>query len=103
MRYALLLLALAALPLAGCACGPTTEPILELKSPIWLSSKPVLQPAGYAMPVQAAPQMVAVPQYQVQQYAAPCLPAAPQYAAPCAPGYTPGYQYANPPIPAAPR
>ena len=87
MRYSLLL-ALIALPLAGCACGPTTEPILELKSPIWLSSKPILTPAGYAMPVQTAPQMVAVPQYQV----APAAGA-------CAPGYTAGYQFAPPPVP----
>ncbi len=96
MRYSLLL-ALVALPLAGCACGPTTEPILELKSPIWLSSKPILTPAGYAMPVQTAPQMVAVPQYQVQQYGV-CAPAAPAAGA-CQPGYTPGYQYAAPPVP----
>lgn len=82
------------LVLTGCAT-PAVEPTLELRSPLWprnRAAEPMIAPTGYAMPVPAAPQYVAVPQYAVP--AAPCAPAA-------APTYTPGYQYAAPPVPQA--
>ena len=74
-------------PLAACAAGPTSEPRLIVKSPIWFDSQPVLQPAGYATVQPAAVQYV-----PVQTYAAPAAPCA-------APSYSSGYQYAPPPIP----
>ena len=84
-----LLAVVVASPLAACAAGPTSEPIMEVKSPIWFQSRPVLQPAGYATVQPAAAQYV-----PVQSYAAPAPACAPPSA-----GYTPGYQYAPPPIP----
>ena len=54
-----------ALTAAGCACGPTAEPRLILKSPLWFDTMPVAQPQGYAF---AAPQQtIMVPVPQVQQ------------------------------------
>lgn len=88
MRRFLFVLALLVLvaPLVAC-CG--TEPTLELRSPLWPSSRavqPTLVPTGYAIPAPAQPAYSAVPQY---------APAP-------APTYTPGYQYAAPPVPQAP-
>ena len=62
----LLALALPALFLAGCSCGgPTAEPRLIVKSPIWFDSTPVAVPQNYAF---AAPQQtIMVPVPQVQQ------------------------------------
>jgi hypothetical protein len=70
MRNFLLLALLAicaALPLAGCSgtCGPASEPVMEIKSPIWFRSQPTLQPQNYA--IAAPAQQILVPVPQVQQ------------------------------------
>lgn len=84
---ALLLAVLCLVVLPACSCGgPSAEPRMIVKSPIWFDSQPVLQPAGYAMAQPAATVMQAVP----------------TYAAPAAACPTAGYTYAAPPVPQAP-
>ena len=95
-----LCLAVLVLPLAACSSGgPTGDPYIKVRSPLWAGADPVLNPSGYAMPVSQQPAYVSVPQYAVQPTYGACAPAASAPAA--APAYTPGYQYAAPPVPAA--
>ena len=92
MRYVAALLALC---VGGCALPPQ-EPTLELRSPLWprnRSVEPTLAPSGWAIPTAQVPAYQAVPQYAVPAPAA-CAPAA---------TYTPGYQYAAPPVPGSCR
>lgn len=85
-------LILAALCLAvttGC-CGPTSEPVLELKSPLWLRTQPVLQPQGYAIATPAPAVYAPVQSYQYAPVAQP------RAVGPCGDG---GTTYSPPPVP----
>ena len=93
MRFILALLALV-LPLAGC-CAPTSEPVLELKSPIWFRAQPVLSPQNYAIATPAP--AVYAPVQQIQAPAYQYAPVQQRVVGPCGePGQAP---YSPPPVP----
>lgn len=80
--------------LAGC-CAPTSEPVMEIKSPIWFRSQPTLQPQGYAIAAPAQTVYAPVPQVQAPAYQyAPLV--APRAVGPCG-GSEP--TYSPPPVP----
>ncbi len=83
-----------ALPLSGCnGCGLESEPVLELKSPLWLRTQPVMQPNGYAIRERVQTRLVEVPAVREYQYAP-----APSAVGPCVDGPT----YSPPPVPGDP-
>jgi hypothetical protein len=90
----LILAALCLATMSGCACGPTTEPVLELKSPLWFRSQPVMQPQGYVIAQPAAAQYVEVPRVQAPAYQ--YAPVQQRAVGPCGDG---GQPYSPPPVP----
>ena len=81
--------------LAGCACGPTSEPVMEIKSPIWFRSQPTLTPQGYAIAAPAQTVYAPVPQIQAPAYQyAPVQQ--PRAVGPCGGGMVP---FSPPPVP----
>jgi hypothetical protein len=85
MRFvSLILLAPLLAACQGLCTEPTAEPVMEIKSPIWFRSQPVMKPQGFAIAAPAAacqaPQMQALQTYTVEapkyRYAQAAMPSA---------------------------